>query len=458
MRLWFLLGAVFVFCVKSHPVDLVPSENNEVPLVYRSLCGFVDLPGEEGDRWTREKPQDEGSSERKILKLRGFAVVIRHGDRSSLFNTHDNEGCRSHDPKSHKNFTILKQLFESTDFRNYISVDDVMKDYIYFPEEYKCVLGEMTAEGILQIANLGKKFYNYYKDTPLFTDKSHALHVMASASPWNRTLQTARSFVSQFLYPMKDYVPRVHVQSSNLSYQCFEQECYCPISNEMRYKFEDERGEYFELHAEPSLIAEAHEIKKTFAPFSKCHHPLAFVDIALGNFVCRMKPLPCKDGFCVTFPFLLKMLNLVSTHTLEMWNKDVGLVRRLQAIETYAILNYLNQAVEKSQRDKDYKFVRIYSSHDSVIGPLLRAMGLSVVDPCSYGARLVFEVYEHPSDGLFVRVLYNGEDMTRKVDFCQNKKHWTRHGLCSVEAFSDYVHKVLFQQANVRNVKEACYM
>ncbi len=122
------------------------------------------------------------------------------------------------------------------------------------------------------------------------------------------------------------------------------------------------------------------------------------------------------------------------------------------------------------------KRISVFSGHDTVIAPVLSALGVYRDKFCvwpPYASRIVFEVARAKTiastgtttvadssskyRGHFVRILFNGEDVTALVPGCaselaekhsKNIKRW-----CSVDAFSAYVENMLHPYVRL---EEAC--
>jgi len=94
------------------------------------------------------------------------------------------------------------------------------------------------------------------------------------------------------------------------------------------------------------------------------------------------------------------------------------------------------------------KFV-LYSGHDSTIEPLAAAIGVSNGAWPRYASRLVFELYaltkEANSDTVAgIRVLHDGEDVTRRVSFCKGVVLDVAPSICPLKAFLDFVNDSQF--------------
>lgn len=89
------------------------------------------------------------------------------------------------------------------------------------------------------------------------------------------------------------------------------------------------------------------------------------------------------------------------------------------------------------------KFI-LYSGHDSTIEPLAAAIGVSNGMWPRYASRLVFELYAPAEEAgshtnASIRVLHDGEDVTRQLPFCKDIRSDVSLPLCPLSAFLDFV-------------------
>lgn len=105
----------------------------------------------------------------------------------------------------------------------------------------------------------------------------------------------------------------------------------------------------------------------------------------------------------------------------------------------------------------------VYSGHDHTLEQLSTALGLQN-DPflLRYAARIVFEVYQEQEDsennqGIYLRLLSNGKDITRQINFCKNIVNVDdKVNLCKIEDIVRFLHDDYFTSLNVTNFKDAC--
>ena len=130
-----------------------------------------------------------------------------------------------------------------------------------------------------------------------------------------------------------------------------------------------------------------------------------------------------------------------------------------------------------SDSDSDEK-LSVFSGHDTVIAPVLAALGLYENELCvwpPYASRIVFELWEEQgksklSDAtgsdtsLYVRVIFNGKDLTHRIPACKAERDAAAHPgslrvsvkksiMCSLEALEVQVQNMLGHHTSL---KAAC--
>ncbi|CAC42387.1 Acid phosphatase-like protein 2 [Caenorhabditis elegans] len=417
----------------------------------REMCQFLEheVTGEEGDQWVK------GNDYEKKLRLRGITVVFRHGERSPVSKVEDDIGCLASRDVDRKAFVAYKELAESDEIKAFLKLDPQLKQYPRVPLVSKCVSGMLTAEGALQHLRLGKYFRHRYEKTKLFADENQRIVADVVSSKYNRTVQSALAFSTEFLYKQRTFLAPIQIKASNFSYHCIDQSCACQIHKSIRRIYEEEHLQQFnEMKSDD--VADEEKKFLSFPQFAASFDPFQMIDVGLGSFICRRKTLPCRLKECVTLDSFNKMINLTTSRGSRMFDDKIGVARRLQSMEAYPILSYLRDSVNKIRKFPHSNYIQIFSGHDVTVGPILRVLGIPFVDPPHYTSRIVFEIYEHSDDGLFIRTLYNGRNKTYNIRFCQGDD--IKYGMCKATAFEKFVKEGLFQLAGVMEFKDMCYI
>lgn len=141
------------------------------------------------------------------------------------------------------------------------------------------------------------------------------------------------------------------------------------------------------------------------------------------------------------------------------YTKHQGILRAYGIIRS--IVNYMLKMVSGDKT----KFV-LYSGHDRTIQFLTAALGIksqNYIIP--YAARVIFEVYKSDKETEFYfRVVFNGQDVTREIDFCEGGKslrvtkdsRGNKADLCPIENIIRFIHDDYFTSLNATNFKDAC--
>ncbi|CAD6191442.1 unnamed protein product [Caenorhabditis auriculariae] len=437
--------------VKGSEYDRPVRGLEHIPAIFREYCQFLEygVNGDEGEDFTFY----EGEEGRR-LKLRAVVVTFRHGERSPMHEIQDELACAPVRNVDRTRFARYKELMESDEYIDYFKVDEKLKNYPRVPDSSICAPGMLTAEGALQHVRLGRFFRKAYQNSKLFLhDEGYRINATVVTSQYARTLQSALAFSSEFLYKLSEFVPSVFVKAARHTHQCVDDFCDCPLSKEMREKYEEELLEYMEK--DPFSREKIAPIVKVFHEFGNYSEPLHILDVSLGNYICRKKSLPCRGDLCLDFNLLKELVVKTSARAQALFDdKQGGISKRLQVIEANSILGYVAQTIDRVQRFPHTNFIKIFSGHDTVVGPILRVLGLYNNDPPHYTSRVVFEIYEHPEEGTLLRILQNGLDVTKNVEFCRDHLFLK---LCKTQAFLEFFNN-LFRKVGVKSMKEACHV
>uniref|UniRef100_A0A7I4Y3G3 Acid phosphatase-like protein 2 n=1 Tax=Haemonchus contortus TaxID=6289 RepID=A0A7I4Y3G3_HAECO len=425
--------------------DIQPKQ--EIPAEWREMCEFLE----------REWQGEEGQIDDDHFRLRGVAVVFRHGERSPLYTEDDEAGCEPFREQDREDFKNYKKLMESDDFNYFLNTDVKFANFSKIPSLAHCSAGQMTAEGALQHVKFGNYMRDRYLDSNIFSPDSR-LNVTVTSSRYNRTFQSAIAFTSAFLFPSKSSVPQIHVQASNFTFLCTSRNCACN-TRRWRAQFEKERYEYF-VQRSPAHLQKEADLVRTHSAFSHAMDPFQILDVALGRYVCRRKPLPCFGrSYCLNYEFLSQLLNETTTRKKVMFDEGSRyVVEKMNLVEAHGVLYHIAETIANLRRFPHTNTIQIFSGHDVTLAPILIVLKVPFIDPPHYASRLVIEFYElvdSPStkDGIFLRFLYNGKDVTKDVFFCETELN---NGLCPGQKLERFVHNEIFLPLNVNSLIEVC--
>lgn len=170
----------------------------------------------------------------------------------------------------------------------------------------------------------------------------------------------------------------------------------------------------------------------------------------------------------------------------EVDRRRAGLYHKYAILAMYPYLNRTAAKMERVAKDSEAgrqpraggeEIFTLSSAHDVTMAPLLSALGLEEARFPRFAARVVFELWKSPpamqgrpkkkpgkgekskvKDGeLFIRVLYNGEDVTFHTTFCRSHDRHASQPLCPLKNFLSFVRRDMFSVVNATSYQEACY-
>jgi len=170
----------------------------------------------------------------------------------------------------------------------------------------------------------------------------------------------------------------------------------------------------------------------------------------------------------------------------EMDRRRAGLYHKYAILAMYPYLNRTATKMERVAKGNEAgrqpraggeEVFTLSSAHDVTMAPLLSALGLEEARFPRFAARVVFELWKSPpmtqgqskkragkaekskvKDGeLFIRVLYNGEDVTFHTTFCRSHDRHASQPLCPLKNFLSFVRRDMFSVVNATSYQEACY-
>ncbi|KAH8413003.1 hypothetical protein KR009_007375 [Drosophila setifemur] len=135
-------------------------------------------------------------------------------------------------------------------------------------------------------------------------------------------------------------------------------------------------------------------------------------------------------------------------------------------LRAYGMIRHIVSYMLKMISGDRTKFV-LYSGHDCTMQYLTAALGIitSQGQTIAYASRLAFEVYRSEAHtDYYFRVVYNGKDVTKQIDFCEGGKslrvtrdsRGNKADLCPIENIIRFLHEDYFSPLNATNFKEAC--
>ncbi|XP_064611469.1 2-phosphoxylose phosphatase 1-like isoform X2 [Liolophura sinensis] len=395
-------------------------------------------------------------------KLISVHVVIRHGDRTAMygFNKHPNPiipcvmdyHTLSHHPKL-RSFVPTMYSYSGKQHPQ-----SGFKNWALFPDRKHCRSAELTGQGALQHLLLGDHFNKQYiHKWQLFDGKFSPDKILVRATEFSRTYQSAIALLYGFLPQFNLTELNIH-RSSNI-YFCDNQyantQCICPAINGMRQSLNKQASSrknspvYKEV---TNHIAEVYDLKR-----SQLLWVSAMMDVFMVQ-ACHDIKLKCNaEGTCITQKTLEDLWAHLDQGTLaDVLDPDKALERMGRVAMHPLLAEIANRMKNISVKTESMPRFVLYSGHDTTVSPLATALGIHKGKWPPYATRLVFEQYAKTVDDKvrhYVRVVYNGVDVTKDVRFCDK---YQKDGFCELKHFLKFVKHQNFEDLNVKTYEEAC--
>ncbi|XP_069547148.1 2-phosphoxylose phosphatase 1 isoform X3 [Brachyistius frenatus] len=352
------------------------------------------------------------------------------------------------------------------------------------PNHSACEMGELTQTGVVQHLRNGQLLHHAYNRHNLLPSDWSPRQVWVETTGKSRTLQSGLAFLYGFL-PEFDWT-KLTVRHQWSTLFCGSA-CDCPARN--RYLEEEQRRQYRLRVADTELERTYADMARTLGLPTRQLRAANPIDSLLCH-LCHGLSFPCVptgesgNGGCLT----LAQFAVIRRQQLddEVDRRRVGLYRKYAILAMYP---YLNRTATKMERVGKFgeagrqpraggeEVFALSSAHDVTVAPLLSALGLEEARFPRFAARVVFELWRSPpvtqgqakkkagkgekskaKDGeLFIRVLYNGEDVTFHTTFCRSRDRPAGQPLCPLKNFLSFVRRDMFSVVNATSYKEACY-
>nr|XP_055053389.1 2-phosphoxylose phosphatase 1 isoform X1 [Misgurnus anguillicaudatus] len=433
-------------------------------------CNYPNLT-EHG--WEGHSPAD--------YKLLSVQVMIRHGDRYPLYSIPKTKrpaiDCTLSD-KRKPSHPLLASFINHMALGGRGHWDASLGSLPRLPNHSSCETGELTQTGVVQHLKNGDHLRQaYIKRHNLLTDDWSPRQLWVETTGKSRTLQSGLAFLFGFL-PNFDW-SRLTVRQQWSTLFCGSS-CECPARN--RYLDQDQRRQYRHRTANTELEHTYVAMAKALGVATKTLRAANPVDALLCHF-CHSLAFPCSSTRTLTdTPAEEACLTLQHFAVIRRQQKDDELDRREAGIyRRYAVLAahpYLNRTATRleriakgrqTRRGKEEAVFALASAHDVTMAPLLSALGLEGAGFPRFAARLVFELWNGPEvkensgkkgkglDNVFIRVLYNGEDLTFDTAFCRDHRRDSAQPLCPLGNFLSFVKRDMFNIINATSYQQACH-
>jgi 2-phosphoxylose phosphatase len=390
-----------------------------------------------------------------------------------------------------------------------------------------CLLGQLTYKGISQLLHVGElmKFayanaLDLYKKPPAaqkpVTNSSENLllnqilnsdDIIVFSTRYRRTFQSAMALMYNLL--PTDRWHNLQVQESHSLAYCFS-DCACPNAEFLKHQLSKAKSKDF--IANPTVASLVNWIGTSLLQSQDVSilNPLELRDVLL-MYMCHNQELPCQRNArqlttqaqrdaetndiidlddsqlidapttkdddddieeaiqnsptenCIEQSHVETLLTYTDLYELRESNNRLKIMERL--LRAYGLMRNIVNNMLKMISGNKLKMV-LYSSHDQTIQNVLAAIGLLEESSfVPYATRMSFEVYRSSTDSQhYFRLLYNGKDVTRKMNLCLdgkslrvNRGRGRAAYLCPLENIIRFIHDDYFSIMNATNFKDACY-
>ena len=322
-----------------------------------------------------------------------------------------------------------------------------------YPTGDTCKTAQLTPRGLVQQIYNGMYLGKVYR-MPLFDETSWSkqgndmkkIH-KTKDKIYARTTEYSRTFQSSlgFLYGLTSQLPNTHTPYKLVRGSPFTNVCSAKLAQESCSCRALETGNIDELFRDDNKTEDditnkdkTHKLKEELGKVlgisaGKIQWLGMSLEVFMG-YACQGHLLPCiKDtGKCVTKELLRKLWNAIESKSNSTYVSDKERLKSMLHVHpllqeiAYRLLNI-------TRKISSPKFV-LYSGHDKTLTPLAIALGVHDGKWPPYASRLVIELYAKDYH-YFIRVLYNGRDLTASLDFCEE----LHDGLCSLGHFLKFV-------------------
>ncbi|XP_056139987.1 2-phosphoxylose phosphatase 1 isoform X2 [Lampris incognitus] len=457
----------------------VPHTNAPEPDPITEAYDYCNTPNRSEQAWEGHSLVD--------YKLLSVQVMIRHGDRYPLYFIPKTKrpaiDCTL-SPSRNPSHPQLSSFISHMGLGGQGHWESPLSSVPRLPSHSNCEMGELTQTGVVQHLRNGQLLRQAYKRHKLLPSDWSARQVWVETTGKSRTLQSGLALLYGFL-PDFDWTKlSVHHQWSTLF--C-SSACDCPARNRF---LEDEQRRQYRLRVANSELEKTYtDMARTLGLPTRQLRAANPIDSLLCH-LCHGLSFPCVpagdngSGGCLT-PAQFAVIRRQQLED-EVDRRRVGLYHKYALLAMYPYLNRTAAKMERVAKGNEAgrrpraggeEVFTLSSAHDVTMAPLLSALGLEEARFPRFAARVVFELWKSPlathgqqkkgrgkgerwkvADGeLFIRVLYNGQDVTFHTTFCRSHDRHGAQPLCPLSNFLSFVRRDMFRVLNATSYQEACY-
>lgn len=399
-------------------------------------------------------------------KLEFAAILIRHGDRGPLV---------IYDPNNTDHFCGIPVADQET-YSSYVGnvsryrLPKAYQNYARFPSGDNCKPSMLSKVGVMQHLKLGS-FLNkkYREDLGFLTGHDKVEQLSTVVTNRIRTFQSALAFLHGFAPDILNQTAAISMMEVDPNL-CFEKSlCECEWALHLDHLLGENAKDLIRSH--PAITNLLLTISNVITGKFTSIRPVMGVDF-LSLSVCHSKLYPClgNSGKCLSSEHLQRLISYVEwERAKQVDNPNYHKSSRLksQSFFIHLLEKVLGSVVPRSAKDAPHHKFILYSGHDVNIDMVLMALGQGLTCLPPYASRLAFEVYSDHINAdevsYFIRVLFNGKDITRYTLFC--KELWQKSRpmdepeealWCPLDNFIDFVNNSHLRMMKAKSFEAAC--
>jgi hypothetical protein len=324
--------------------------------------------------------------------------------------------------------------------------------------------GQLTSRGFMQHIELGTSLgtaYNNFLKQNIHTRED----IKVRSTNYARTIQSVAAFLMSMLPDLgsptvpvpvtvhqgdeKEVMHGINARCAPALHKAKEQKSKFTLDSYLRSRLE----KLFVVTKESESFANTGDMSSAYVT--------DIADAALPK-LCHNMPLPCgstSDGACMTEEDVGQVMAqadraFCNRYTGEDGGNDSTRINAYPFLKemVHALLSNSNSNSKSSTNSNSNKKsgpkpkLYVYSGHDTVIAPVLAALGVYKSERCiwpPYASRVALELWkktnseESGSEGLYFRVLYNGDDLTKNVPGCDGSSP------CKIQTLHDRLDSLL---------------
>lgn len=402
-----------------------------------------------------------------LYKLSAVAVVLRHGERTPLYKflnytLPENTSCNF----SHFIRNQSSELDHSirTGGIDALKLLTNLKWQNAYPNSRDCSSGQLTSQGFLQTIRLGTHFRNVYLNGRDFSQSvfNASPQISVRTTGYTRTVQSAFGFVLGLLQNRD--LEKVKFLFNEDIYMCSHSTlkflCNCPAIGRLSRTVEQEHS-----HISAVIHAQERQIKaKLAAVFNVTLGRIPWIGAMLEIFmlhVCLGLNPPCRTSAsdkndCVSWSLMNKMWEFSDKYAEQNLNSSAE--ERLSLLTSYPLLHDIVQSffnVTNYSTQKNSTRFFVFSGHDKTLVAIMKALGIYAGHWPPFASQVTFELYSHRNKQFYIRILYNGDDLTRRARFCSKSGNSSR-GFCPFENFVYFILYEVNMQFKAKDYSEMC--